>query len=208
MIVAQETHIADGSEFHSRGLVPGFKVAAYLTSPVHGIATYVRDDITDYSVHHVSQQNNIFWIVVEIFGIKITNIYKPPNQTWPEIFPSIESHPAIYVGGFNSHHTMWGYEKNNVNGNELVNWAETNNLFLVHDLKDLPSFQSARWKRGYNTDLCFVSRNTNDRPMKAKRNVIKLFPRSQHRPVIITIGTQVDLKNSIPKPRWNFQKAN
>lgn len=33
------------------------------------------------------------------------------------------------------------------------------------------------------------------------------FPRSQHRPIIVTIGTQVDTVNSMPKPRWNFQKA-
>ena len=37
---------------------------------------------------------------------------------------------------------------------------------------------------------------------------MKKFPRSQHRPVIIKIGVQIESKNSIPKPRWNFQKAN
>lgn len=44
--------------------------------------------------------------------------------------------------------------------------------------------------------------------MKATRKVLKNCPRSQHQPVVITIGTQIALKNSIPKPRWNIQKAN
>lgn len=82
------------------------------------------------------------------------------------------------------------------------------NLFLVHDAKDLPTFHSARWRRRYNPDLCFVTRDKNDKPLVAARKVLKRFPRSQHRPAIITVGSQVQLKNSMPKSRWNFQKAN
>lgn len=100
---------------------------------------------------------------------------------------------------------MWGYATNNNNGIKLVDWAESQNLFLVHDLKDLPTFHSARWQRGgYSPNLCFVTRDLFDRPIKATRRVLSNF---QHRAVIITIGTQIESVNSIPKPRWNFQKA-
>lgn len=37
--------------------------------------------------------------------------------------------------------------------------------------------------------------------------ILENFPRSQHRPVIIKIGTQIETVNSMPKPRWNFRKA-
>lgn len=41
VIVIQETHINRGEEYHTRGLVNGYSVVAYLFSPIYGIATYV-----------------------------------------------------------------------------------------------------------------------------------------------------------------------
>lgn len=201
IIAVQETHIRDAAGFNHRGNVPGFKIA-YLTHP-----TYVRDNHNNYRVTHMSQDNDISCIVIELFGIRVTNVYKPPNKVWPERVLEPQPHPAVYVGDFNSYHTTWGYTRNDENGEKLLGWAESTNLFLVHDLKDLPSFHSARWQRKSNLDLCFVSRDNLDRPLTTSRKVIKNFPRSQHRPVIITIGTQVSAVNSMPKPRWNFQKA-
>lgn len=84
-------------------------------------------------------------IVIDIHGIKVTNVYKPPNQTWPGEVLKCYTHPAIYVGDFNSHHTMWGYSRNNESGEKLQGWAESMNLFLVQDLKGVTTFHSARW---------------------------------------------------------------
>ncbi|KAJ6647595.1 hypothetical protein Bhyg_02818 [Pseudolycoriella hygida] len=50
VIAIQETHIGDGTEYHTRGLVPGFTVAAYINSRVYGVATYIREDFTDYNL--------------------------------------------------------------------------------------------------------------------------------------------------------------
>lgn len=55
--------------------------------------------------------------------------------------------------------------------------------------------------------MCIITRDQHDKPLKASRKVFNNFPRSQHRPVIIKIGVQIMPVNSIPKPRWNFQKA-
>ena len=41
----------------------------------------------------------------------------------------------------------------------------------------------------------------------AKREILKLFPRSQHSPIMIYYGLQIPIVRSIPKPRWNYQKA-
>lgn len=40
------------------------------------------------------------------------------------------------------------------------------------------------------------------------RKVLSDFPHSQHRPIILEYGLQIPTVQSIPKPRWNFKKAN
>lgn len=83
------------------------------------------------------EENDVSIIVIELFGIKVSNVYKPPSKTWPDTVLCREAHPAMYVGDFNSHHSLWGYARNNDDGNKLVDWAESLNLFLIHDFKDL-----------------------------------------------------------------------
>lgn len=67
--------------------------------------------------------------------------------------------------------------------------------------------RSARWRQGYNPDLCFVSRDRNDRPLPVTRKVLEDFPRSQHRPILLRTGTKIFFAQSKQKPRWNFTKA-
>ena len=208
VIAIQETHIGNAAEFHTRGHVPGFKIAAFVLSKTYGLATYIKESHNNFKVLGVYEESEFSCIVIKLCDIKVINVYKPPSKTWSNTVIQQEIHPAIYVGDFNSHHSLWGYTNNNEDGDKLVKWAESLNLFLVHDLKDLPTFQSGRWQRGYNPDLCFVTRAQDDKPLKASRRVLNKFPRSQHRPVIIKIGIQIEPVNSIPKPRWNFQKAN
>ena len=42
-------------------------------------------------------------------------------------------------------------------GEAVEEWATKKDLTPLHDLKDGSSFMSARWKKGYNPDLVFVS---------------------------------------------------
>lgn len=44
--------------------------------------------------------------------------------------------------------------------------------------------------------------------MTINREVSNDFPHSQHRPVVVNIGIQIPVVKSLPKPRWNFNKAN
>jgi hypothetical protein len=75
---------------------------------------------------------------------------------------------------------------------------KTGRAFILHD---------GRWQRDHNPDLCFVTSNNNDEPLQTSRCVLNDFPHSQHRPVLITVGIQIPLSDTIQKPRWNFQKA-
>lgn len=183
--------------------VVGYTVAAYLLSPVYGSATYVRSDIRNYDIRYISCRDNIFCIVIQVNGTTITNVYKPPNALWPISPIPIEyvRHPSICAGDFNSHHTSWGYSSNDVNGNYLSEWCDSLNLQLVFDAKERATFFSGRWRQGYNPDLCFVSKDEQDRAIPVKRTVLASFPRSQHRPVTIEVGTKIHLTDSKQKLR-------
>jgi len=44
-------------------------------------------------------------------NLTVVNVYKPTENQWP-IPPLFQySHAAIITGGFNSHHTDWGYDQ-------------------------------------------------------------------------------------------------
>jgi hypothetical protein len=116
-------------------------------------------------------------------------------------------HPTLIIGDFNSHHNAWGYTAYDENGIKLYWWSEQNDLALIIDLKDVGTFKSARWQKDYNPDLYFVTKNNHGFPVKTNRQVLNDFPRSQHRPVLIKVGTQIPITKPIPKPCWNFLKA-
>jgi len=154
-----------------------------------------------------SVSENIFILVTRINKVNIANIYKYPNETWSSPTIKVLKHPAIYIGDFNSHSTAWGYDGNGSNGDVLDEWITLNNLHLVYSSKDKGTFFSARWQKEYTPDLSIVSRTSlNDNTM-ATRQVMRDFPHSQHRPVIIKYGLQIPTVLSIPKPRWNFRRA-
>lgn len=67
---------------------------------------------------------------------------------------------------------MWKYNKSDENGEALVEWAEEQNTYLVFDAKDRGTFSSAAWRRDYNAEMCFVSKDVYDRPLTASRSVL------------------------------------
>ena len=100
----------------------------------------------------------------------------------------------------------WVYNTNSADGDCLLAWASSNNLALFHDPKDEPSFHSGCWNTGTNPDLAFTTVGPDSR--LPYRRVLEKFPRSQHRPSLITPP-----RLSLPVPgrpvkRWNFRKAN
>lgn len=183
-------------------------MVAHIPNRAYGIATYVRSSITNYQVISESVNNNVFTIVVEICGVTVVNVYKPPNVIWMNSPIVAQAGPTVYIGDFNSHHTSWGYTYTDINGELITEWADRNQLHLLFDAKDRGTFHSARWRQDYNPDLCFVSANEYNQPLSASRTVLRNFPNSQHRPVLISVGVSIPIVESIQNPRWNFQKAN
>ena len=81
---------------------------------------------------------------------------------------------------------------------------DLNNLHLIYDSKLPPSFNSGRWRRGYNPDLILVSSNL--APMSTKL-VLDPIPKSQHRPVGLLLQAVVQPKITPMRRRFNFKKA-
>lgn len=205
--VIQETHLADEHQLKARGEILGYSAAGYTLHPTYGIATYIRNGVKNVQLISTHTDNNIHITVIAIDQLKIVNVYKPPGVQWQDpLLPSL-NHPVVYVGDFNSHHSLWKYSNDDECGIKLVQWAELSNLHLIYDAKDRPTFKSARWNTETNPDLCYVSCNNDGTPLPTTRQILKGFPRSQHRPALITVGTTIPVTQSINKPSWNFSKA-
>ena len=178
-------------------------------SPVHGSAIYVKNSTTiERSFNDTAQ--NVEVLRVETTQMTVISVYKPPPTpfTWPQQIPmntSQATRPTVIIGDFNSHNTIWGYDENNADGEFVEDWATTNDLTLLHDQKDSSSFMSARWRKGYNPDLVFVS---SQHFLCFEKTIADPIPRSQHRPVIVNIRPTVRAMESKSVPRFNFKKAN
>ena len=91
------------------------------------------------------------------------------------------------------------------NGDLVEAWAEASNFSLIHDAKLPKSFDSARWKRVYNHDVAFVSTRI---ASMCQRGVLDPIPRTQHRPITITIRSPVTATHCPFRRRSNLKKAN
>ena len=75
-------------------------------------------------------------------------------------------------------------------------------MTLFQDPKGNFTFHSGCWKSETNPDLAFARTETSSQ--LPDRRVLGKFPRSHHRPSLITAITTT----SKPVKRWNFRKAN
>ena len=88
----------------------------------------------------------------------------------------------------------------------LNDWASILDLTLLYDNRQPNSFCSGRWQTQTNPDLAFTTSNSAYTNC-VHRIVSDLFPRSQHRPSIITHDALIKPTPSAPILRWNFRKA-
>lgn len=171
----------------------------------HGSAIFTKANKLITSVGSTNV-NDIEILTVEMGKCTITSVYKPPNTSFIFNPPAnfYNQNQRFVLGDFNSHSISWGYQETDINGQLVTEWAETNNLALIHDPKLPPSFHSRIWKRGYNPDLCFASTPIEDRCIKM---VYAPVPKSQHRPVGINIYSAIKTQTIPFRRRFNFRKA-
>ena len=120
-LALKETHIAN-QEKASKLLIPGFHLVANQHHPKYGLATFVKHKLKDLSTSDTNNRTTNA-IVTKIGKLTLINVYKPTNLTWTLPIMPVSKHPTIYIGDFNSHHTMWGYPANDTAGEQLADWA-------------------------------------------------------------------------------------
>jgi len=136
----------------------------------------------------------------------VTSIYKPSNSTFafekPANFDTKNIH--IILGDFNSHHTNWGYDETDNYGDKVEVWAESNRLTLIHDPKLPPTFNSGKWKKGYNPNVICVSDMI---APQCTREIGRPIPLTQHRPILCKVTAVIKPCDTPFLRRYNFQKA-
>lgn len=172
VLVVQETHAECEDDLHARGSVSGYTVIGATYSKAYGIATYVRNQLSNISLLSTSTNDDINIVTIKVADT-IVNIYKPPSVAWPDHVLETHPHPVVYIGDLNSHHELWKYETSDANGDRLVEWCELHHNHLVFDAKDFGTFFSAAWRREYNPDLCFVSTNTDQQLNNPFSHIVK-----------------------------------
>ena len=151
----QETHRAPHL---ARPKITGMTLVAERPHIKYDCAILIRSGMKVKGVS-VWEQDNVELISIEMHGVVVHSVYKPPNEKF--VLPALGygNLPHIVIGDFNSQITTWGYTIKDGNGETVVQWAESCNLTLIHIAKLSNSFNSARWMRDYNSDLIFVSKN-------------------------------------------------
>uniref|UniRef100_H3A8G6 Endonuclease/exonuclease/phosphatase domain-containing protein n=1 Tax=Latimeria chalumnae TaxID=7897 RepID=H3A8G6_LATCH len=185
--------------------INGYKLVSSLQHPKYGLAIYVRNEFSNCIELPPTEETTTS---IKLGTLTIVNVYKPPTESWPK--PALQKldHSTIYVGDFNSHHTDWGYEVSDANGEALTDWMSAQDVHLVFDAKHHATFRSARHAREYNPDLTLVL--TDGVPIHAPRHVFPVFPHSQHKPVIIHVGIEIPVmaerqRGTVLKARWKKQ---
>jgi len=114
-------------------------------------------------------------------------------------------HLSLDVGDFNCQHVNWGYSALSPDGESLASWSAANKLGILLNAKEVISFFSRRWNVSTNPDLAFANVAHDNR--LPDRRVLEKFPRSQHRPSLITPPRLKIPACNDPVKRWNFCKA-
>ena len=201
VILLQETHCTDAE----KSVLPNYQLAGSSLSRKHGLATFVHERLRYTLLHQSPLTSVIEWLCVDVNGYKIVNVYKPPPTRLRTMDLPVFPHPCLYAGDFNCRHADCDYDDNRPDGECLAGWASINCLALLYNAKDVASFYSGRWNTGTNPDLAFASVGPNSH--LPDRRVLDKFPRSQHRPLLITQPRFAMAVPSMPVKRWNFRKA-
>ena len=154
----QETH---RSKDQPRPMIPGMALVSERPHNKHGSSVIIRYGLKVNNIS-VCEEENVELITVELPGVVVHSMYKPPAEPirLPALGQTNKHH--IVIGDFNSHSTLWGYTTTNSDGESVEQWADSNSLSLIHNARLPKAFNSAIWKKGYNPDIIFVSSNISE----------------------------------------------
>ena len=149
----------------------------------YGSAILLRNDLKVKKIYE-RVQRTVELITIVMPGVVVHSVYKPPNDSFELPALGHRNLQHIVIGDFNSHSTTWGYTNTDNEGEAVEQWADSCDFTLIHDAKLPKSFNSARWKKGYNTDLIFASESITN---MCKKSVMDPIPHTQHRPICVSV---------------------
>ena len=80
VILLQATHVKESSHLKN----PGYTLAAFTKSDVHGTATFVNNRNTWRMMTTCPEGSTVEWTAIDVEGIAIANVYKPPRTSGPK----------------------------------------------------------------------------------------------------------------------------
>ena len=122
--------------------------------------------------------NNVEIIPAQLNNLMVMSVYKPPNERFSFGSDHRSQHMNVVIDDFSSHSVDWGYMSTNKHGTLVGKWSKSNQLSLVNDAKQPKSFNSKRWRQGYNPDLAFVSGSIAHQ--SEKKCLLEVIPKTQH----------------------------
>ena len=197
----QETHRAKDQ---ARPNIPGMALIVERLHNKHGSSVFVRDGLKINSIS-VCEEDNGEFITVELPGVVVHSVYKPPAEQF--LLPPLGSRnmPHIVIDDFKCKpNTLWGYTSTDNDGEAVELWAESNNLSLIHNAKLQKSFNSAIWNKGYNPDLIYASSNISN---MCEKSVLDPIPHTQHRPICVSVNPVIVAQPTTFRRRFNAKKA-
>ena len=86
-----------------------------------------------------TDDNNIEILTVELSGVIVTSVYKPPGSpfVYSDQLENPKKKPRLIIGDFNSHSTQWGYKETDKDGEAVEEWIDTKQLNLIHNPQNL-----------------------------------------------------------------------
>ena len=111
VILLQETHCTFVDEL----VFPNFALAESFPSKNHGLATFVQKSLSWTPADHSPEDSEIECLCMDIAGLKIINIYKPPSSLLLTMSLLVFPSPHVYAGDFNSQHVQQEYRANTSN---------------------------------------------------------------------------------------------
>jgi exonuclease III len=84
-VIAVQTHATSEDNLRRRENMPDYSLIEVVHSNVHGIATYAKTSILTCRVLFQDHSQDVHTLAVEVDGIVIVNVYKPPSANWSNI---------------------------------------------------------------------------------------------------------------------------
>ena len=201
----QETHLTPKMRFSVRG----YQCVSRKDRPNRhkgGILILVSNNIPAKEITiDTNEESEISGVTLHLPNKTLTifNCYAPSDKDLKLHTINIPQNNCIIVGDFNSHSPSWGYSELDNRGEEVEEWQVLNNLQLLVNPSDEPTFYSRRWKTTSTPDLAFTS---SDMSGATNRSVLPPLATSDHKPIAIMLASEVNQKGNT-LPRWNYKKA-